>query len=79
MLVGPDMPPSAGSGSRPDPLSSKKKTAFPWKDGLLDIWLPGEDSNLEWEDQNLLCYQLHHRVRFYLQIAPVLALVTIRA
>ncbi len=26
--------------------------------------LPGQDLNLEREDQNLLCYQLHHRVRF---------------
>ena len=25
-------------------------------------WLPGEDSNLERQDQNLLCCQLHHRV-----------------
>lgn len=25
-------------------------------------WQPGEDSNLERQDQNLLCCQLHHRV-----------------
>ncbi len=25
-------------------------------------WLPGLDSNQERQDQNLLCYQLHHRV-----------------
>lgn len=23
--------------------------------------LPGQDLNLEWQDQNLLCYRLHHR------------------
>ncbi|GEM_PF-3903074 len=25
-------------------------------------WLPGLDSNQEWKNQNLQCYQLHHRV-----------------
>ena len=29
-----------------------------------DIELPGKDSNLERQDQNLLCYLLHHRVMF---------------
>ena len=24
-------------------------------------WQPGVDSNHEWQDQNLRCYQLHHR------------------
>lgn len=23
--------------------------------------LPGQDLNLEWQDQNLQCYRLHHR------------------
>ena len=27
-----------------------------------EFWLPGEDLNLEIQDQNLLCCQLHHRV-----------------
>ena len=30
-------------------------------DGRRMGWFPGVDSNHEWQDQNLRCYQLHHR------------------
>ena len=34
------------------------------------VWkLPGQDLNLEWQDQNLLCYRLHHRVALPLGVA----------
>ena len=32
--------------------------------------LPGQDSNLECQDQNLVCYQLHHRVMPQSAIRP---------
>lgn len=30
---------------------------------LTERWFPGEDSNLECQDQNLMCCLLHHRGR----------------
>jgi len=32
-----------------------KKNGPDWALGAVKLWLPGQDSNLEWEDQNLLC------------------------
>ena len=43
----------------PMPAVSHRPIARP---GML---LPGQDSNLEWEYQKLLCCQLHHRVVCY--------------
>ncbi len=42
-------------------LTGRSATSLPLL-SYLPYWLPGQDLNLEWEDQNLLCYQLHHRV-----------------
>jgi len=53
------------SGGDVTPLSindlRQKRTAPKTRSGRSEK-LPGQDSNLEWEDQNLLCCQLHHRV-----------------
>ena len=49
--------------ARPKPfLSPLKASEWPNPSDDSTHSLPGQDSNLNYQDQNLVCYQLHHRV-----------------
>ena len=56
-------PGTSGGSSSASRTSSRRATPAPRGSAVLTAALPGLDSNQENQDQNLVCYRLHHRVK----------------